>query len=66
MQAMKSFEWAQDKVDSCVYPTREQREGHAAQRRLRQMAKKREKQAKREANRLAAMQQNAAIPNGDG
>lgn len=61
MQAMKSFEWAQDKVDSCAYPTREQREGQAAQRRLRQMEAKREKAALRKAKELAQ-----AIPNGDG
>ena len=61
MQAMKSFEWAQDKVDSCAYPTREQREVQAAQRRLRQMEAKREKAALRKAKELAQ-----AIPNGDG
>lgn len=61
MQAMKSFEWAQDKVASCAYPTREQRESQAARRRLRQMEAKREKAALRQAKALAQ-----AIPDGDG
>ena len=66
MQAMNEFRWAQCKVEEVTGMSREQRESAACARRLEQMAKKREKQAKREANRLAAMQQTAAIPNGDG
>ena len=47
MQAMKEFSWAQDKVEGVTRMTKEQREQQACARRLEQMAKKREKQAKR-------------------
>ena len=63
---MSEFRWAQDKVEEATGMSKQQRESAACARRLEQMAKKREKQSKREANRLAAMQQTAAIPNGDG
>lgn len=66
MQAISDFRWAQEKVDEATGMSREHREQNACARRLAQMAKKREKQAKREANKLAAIQQTAAIPNGDG
>ena len=66
MEARNSYHWAQGKVEEVTGMSREQREQNACARRLAQMAKKREKHAKREANRMAAMQQNAAIPDGDG
>jgi len=61
MQAMNEFRWGQGKVEEVTGMTRDQRESAACARRLEQMAKRREKQAKREANRL-----DAARPNGDG
>jgi hypothetical protein len=66
MQAMNQFLWCQGKVEEVTGMSREQRESAACARRLAQMVKKREKQAKREANILAAVKQTAAIPNGDG
>lgn len=66
MQAMSEFRWSQGKVEEVTGMSREQRESAACARRLEQMAKRREKQAKREANKMAAMQQTASIPNGDG
>lgn len=66
MQIMNEFRWAQSKVEELTGMSRAQRESAACARRLEQMAKKREKQAKREATRLAAVQQTAAMLNGDG
>lgn len=60
MQAMNEFRWGQGKVEEVTGMSREQRESSACVRRLEQMAKKHEKQEKREANRLAAMHQTAA------
>lgn len=66
MQAMREFRWGQGKVEEVTEMSRSHREGAACARRLEQMARNREKQAKREATRIAAMKQAAAIPNGDG
>lgn len=44
MQSMRSYDWAQDKVEQVTGLTREQRESQACQRRLVQMEKKRQKQ----------------------
>jgi len=49
MQAMKEFQWGQGKVEEVTCMSKEQRESAACARRLEQMVKKREKQAKREA-----------------
>ncbi len=66
MKAISQFHWAQGKMEEVTGLTREQREQQACARRLAQMAKKREKDAQRQARKQAAMQQAAAIPNGDG
>ena len=57
MEQMRSYAWAQEKVAETTGMTREQRDGAACQRRLRQIEAKRAKQAARAAK---------AIPNGDG
>lgn len=57
MRMMNEYEWAQGKVSESIGYTKEQREGAACQRRLRQMEAKRAKQAARKAK---------AIPDGDG
>jgi len=46
---MKEFQWGQGKVEEVTCMSKEQRESAACARRLEQMVKKREKQAKREA-----------------
>ena len=66
MQAMSEFVWSQGKVEEVTGMSRDQRESAACARRLEQMAKKRDKKAKRDANRLSAVQQTADRPNGDG
>ena len=66
MQAMSEFIWGQGKVEEVTGISREQRESAACTRRLEQMLKKREKQTKREANQMAAMQQTSDIQNSDG
>jgi len=50
MQAVRSYEWAADAVEKV---TRQHRESQACERRLRQMAAKREKDAKRAARKAA-------------
>lgn len=50
MQAMRNYEWATDKVEAV---TKQHREAQACERRLRQMAAKREKDAKRAARKAA-------------
>mgnify|MGYP001183560723 FL=1 len=50
MQAMRNYEWATDKVETV---TKQHREAQACERRLRQMAAKREKDAKRAARKAA-------------
>ncbi len=47
MQSMNEFKWAQRNVEEVTGRSREQREKEACERRLKQMAKKREKDAAR-------------------
>lgn len=49
MEQMRSYSWAQEKIAETTGMTREQRDGEACQRRLRQMEAKRVKQAARAA-----------------
>ncbi len=50
MRAVQTHEWATDKVETV---TKQHREAQACERRLRQMAAKREKDAKRAARKAA-------------
>lgn len=52
MQSMRDYEWGQCKVEEVTGLTREQRESQACQRRLTQMEKNRQKQAKKKPNAL--------------
>lgn len=57
MEAMNSYAWAQDKIDEVTHTTAERRhdwQAKAAERRLKQMAAKREKDAKRAAAKAKA------------
>lgn len=47
MQAMNEYAWAQGRIQEVTGLTKEQRESQACQRRLKQMAAKREKEAQR-------------------
>lgn len=47
MQALNQYHWAQDRIQEVTGLTKEQRESQACQRRLKQMAAKREKEARR-------------------
>lgn len=53
MRAMNEYHWAQDKIDEVVIG-REHRHAVACERRLRQMAARREKQAARDARKNGA------------
>ncbi len=48
MRSMDEYHWAQDKIDDLFSGGRKQREQQACERRLRQMAARREKEAKRQ------------------
>lgn len=54
---MQEYHWAQDKIDEVTQTTAERRhdwQAKAAERRLKQMAAKREKEAKRKAAKAGA------------
>lgn len=70
MQALNTFHWAQDKIDEITAPAggkplsaKQHREAQACERRLRQMADRREKQIQREGKaeveRIARLMQGA-------
>jgi hypothetical protein len=61
-QAMNEWRWDRGMPEEAAGMSREQRESAACARRLEQMAKNREKQAKREANRLSAAPASATLP----
>lgn len=66
MEAMNKLRWSQGKVEEVTGMSRGHRESAECVRRLEQMKKKREKHAKREADRISAMRQAAAILRGEG
>lgn len=49
MQSMNDYHWAQDKIDEVCSGNKKHREEKACERRLRQMAARREKEAARQA-----------------
>ena len=51
MQAMNEYHWAQDKIDDVCNGNKKHREEAACERRLRQMAARREKEAARQARK---------------
>ncbi len=54
MQAMNSYHWAQDKIDDVCNGDKKHREAKACERRLQQMAARREKEAARQARKVGA------------
>lgn len=52
MQAMDSYHWAQDKIDDVCNGDKKHREEKACERRLKQMAARREKEAARQARKV--------------
>ncbi len=63
MQAMNSYHWAQDKIDDVCNGNKNHREEAACERRLRQMAARREKEAARQARKLGAGETATEPPN---
>lgn len=63
MQAMNSYHWAQDKIDDVCNGNKKHREEAACERRLRQMAARREKEAARQARKLGAGETATEPPN---
>jgi len=60
MRTMDEYHWAQDKIDDVCNGDRKHREQQACERRLRQMAARREKEAKRQAMKSGAVQNGGA------
>ena len=59
MQALNTYHWAQDKIEEVTGTNKQHHEAKACERRLRQMAARREKEAKRAEKAKASNEHNS-------